>query len=586
MAGRSERVRHLLSLLVVTVVVVYLYGDLLSHQAFLSHEQFFTYMRADQVAKELVTGHMPQVFPDALYGAGFAFPRFYPPLSLWLSAALALLVGDTCLGVNLAFFLSAVASGIAMYVAAAAILRDRWLSVASALVYVSLPYRFVDVFARGALAEAWTFAWYPIVVLGLWRSITRRVFPWYLPVSVAALLLTHNITALYFLVFCACFVLLGMKWHGWRAAILPSLALALGLGISLWFLLPQQYYMRSVWVSDPSFMWADSSHVNEHRVMPWQFLFSHPRLWFGESHGPEYDDGMSFELGAGHGLMLLAAFVALFAARSSQEGGGVRLRMLGRIVLAGWAVCVVFMLWPLPFLVLLPRQFSYVQFPWRLLAPAGFFAALGLGIFARRARLGTRAKSALVVTSIVIALLVPSFERTMWTESGWTDAELLSAKRLRLDGDLGYTVLAEYLPRDFDIKKYRNGDMDGARFKEPSIVDASDASITDWSRDGLDMRVSLESDRGCTLVLPLVFYDFYRAEGSGGRLQTFSAEGFLAVRVPPGVETVSITRHITPVMVASLAVSAVAAVLLVVCAVVFRRRPRARRTFPRSAPVG
>jgi hypothetical protein len=90
-----ERGRHVACILLIAAVVAYLFGALLDPHAFFCHERFYTYIRAGQVAKEMLAGHFPQAFPDAVYGAGFAFPRFYPPFSLWLSAVMSILVGDT-----------------------------------------------------------------------------------------------------------------------------------------------------------------------------------------------------------------------------------------------------------------------------------------------------------------------------------------------------------------------------------------------------------------------------------------------------------------------------------------------------------
>src|SRR4029450_11833191 len=109
------------------------------------------------------------------------------------------------------------------------------------------------------------------------------------------------------------------RWHGWRAAALASLGIGLGLGLSLWFLIPQQYYMPSVWVSDRAFMWTDIPHVYYHRVMPYQFFYSFPRWWFGESHSPQWNDGMSFELGAAP-LLLVPLVLAFLRARGKGTG--------------------------------------------------------------------------------------------------------------------------------------------------------------------------------------------------------------------------------------------------------------------------
>ena len=574
---------HALCVLAVAGAVAYLYGDLLDRHAFLSHELFFPYIRTHEVVEEFRSGHVPQVFGDAIWGAGYAFPRFYPPFSLWLSAGLALLVRDTCLGVNLAFFLSALASGIAMYAAVVWIVGDRRLAVASALVYVSMPYRFVDIFARGALAEAWTFAWYPLIVAGLWRAVTRRVVPWYLPVAVGGLVLTHNITALYFLAFCAGFTLLAWAWHGWPSAMLPALGLLLGVGLALWFVLPQQYYLGSVWVSDPQFMWADAAHVDAHRVMPQQLFYTLKAWWFGESKSPASRDGMSFELGAAQFLLVLIALVFVRARRRGCARRGGRLVSFAWFSLCAWGASVAFVLCPDAFLWALPHQFAYIQFPWRLLATATFFAPLGIALFARAARLSSAATYGLVGAGVVAVAIVPSFERTRWSEPDWTDAELLTTDNLRDSGGLGYTVLGEYLPRDFDIEAYKDDEMDLSRFEAPSIL-KGDGAIVSWSRSGLDMRAAVTPGGGCEVVFPLIYYDFYRAEGAGGhRLETFSSDGFLGVRVPAGDDSVVITQELTPITDVGFGVSALSAAVVAGCAFAFRRRPRAR---PRSPEPG
>lgn len=564
--------RHAVALATATAVVTYLYGGLFDTHAFNSHEIFYEYVRAHEVAKELVSGHYPQVFGDALNGAGFAFPRFYPPLSLWLSAALALLVGNTVLGVNLAFFLSVLASAIAMYAGVWIVVRDERLALASTLVYVSLPYRFVDVFARGALAEAWTFAWYPLVVAGLWRAAAHRRVPWYLPLSVGALVLTHNITALYFLVFCAVFTALVWYWSTWRAALAPTLGVALGLALAAWFLIPQQFYLPTVWVSDPTYMWADIAHVQEHRVLPQQFFYSVPRLWYGESHEPGRLDGMSFELGAAQLLLVVAVLLFLRAWRDQRVHRAGRLVMLAWLMTAGWLGALAFMMLPGAFLQLLPSQFAYLQFPWRLLAFTALSSAFGMALFARAARLSSSGRWLFLAAGIAAVVFVPAFERTKWTKLDWQDDTLLSRYTLSENGGLGFTVLGEYLPRDFDVRAYRDGGVDPSWFVLPRVLHGEGA-VTSFGRSGLDLDLDVESPDGCEVAFPLVAYDLYRVEDDAGRrLETSSDAGFLTARVPSGTTRLTVRRGMTRIVWIGICVSAGAALLTAWACVALRRR--------------
>lgn len=555
--------------------VFYLYGALLCRQGFNCHEIFYSYMRADQVAKELASWHMPQVFPDACYGAGFAFPRFYPPFSLWLSGGLALALGDRCLAVNVAFFLSALASAISMFAGVRLVVRDTRLALAASLVYVSLPYRFVDVFARGALAESWTFVWYPLIAAGLWRGAARRTMPWYLPVAVAGLALTHGITGVYVLALSGLFVVLACAVGGPRAAAGPALGLALGLGLAAWFLIPQQLSMRSVWVGHPDYIGADVEQVSVHRVKPLQFFYSFSVWWWGESHEPRFADGMSFELGAAQLAFVPAALLYVRSRRFRRAPRRARLRILAWGLFATWIGLLAFMTWPEPFLRALPGQFCYVQFPWRLLGLTAFVSSLGMAVFARAGRASSRVRWAIVGVGLASVLLVPAFEHTLWTMSDWTSERLASPEWLADYGDLGYTVSAEYLPVDLDVRAYRDGRLDVGRFTEPSVVEG-DGSVLSFERRELDVDAAVDPGTGSVLALPLVAYDFYRATDDRGRpLETFSREGFLAVRVAPDVRAVSVRRGVTRATVAGLVVSGTSVALAVLAAFLSRdRRPR------------
>ena len=105
-----------------------------------------------------------------------------------------------------------------MYFMGVVITRNRLAAVIAAVLYVSFPYRLVDVFVRGALAESWSFVWFPLILAGTWRGLANRRVPWYLPVAWAGLLLTHLPTALYFVFPFGILLFLGLWREGWRVA--------------------------------------------------------------------------------------------------------------------------------------------------------------------------------------------------------------------------------------------------------------------------------------------------------------------------------------------------------------------------------
>ena len=581
MASRTTWSQHILPLFVVACAATWLFSALLEPQAFASHEGVYVYARTHQIAVELSAGRFPQSFPDAFFGAGFAFPRFYPPLTLFMSAGLALLLGSVVVAVNLSFYLSVLASGIAMYAMVIGILRNRWIATGTALLYVSMPYRFVDIYVRAALAEAWTFVWYPLILLGLWRAVTRRTMPWYLPVSICGLVLTHNITAVYFLAYCGVFTLFAMALRGWRIGLIPAACVVLGILLGMWFLLPQQYYIPTVWVGDSEFMWTNAAHVQEHRVYPWQFFYSHPNYWFGETGGPEYSDGMSFELGIGQ-LLLLP--LLLWMGRKFQWRERVRrspiLAVLGGSALVVYVTCILFMMYPIAFLSVLPKQFAFIQFPWRTLAMTAFLAPLMAAILVTRlGRQRAWLVPAFAIVSALVVFLVPSFQSTPQSEEHWTEDAILTRDALFTEGRTGYTVLGEYVPREIDVETVRKQGLESGLFEPPRIVEGADASVLGWSRSGPDFHISVAAKSGGVVQLPLFFYDFYEASNrSGDRLETMSIGGMLGIRVPPGLTEVYLGQRLTGPSRVGFAISGMSLLAVIGCAVWFRQGRPPKRT--------
>lgn len=537
--------------------VLFLFGSLVDRRGFLTHELVFPYMRTQQYAAELASGHYPQAFPDAAFGHGTAFPRFYPPLPYAVSLALSAALGDYMLGGNLAFLLSVLCSALAMYFMAWTVAGDRWLALAAALVYVSAPYRFVDVFVRGALAESWGFVWYPLIVAGSWRCLRGRHegwFPWFLPLAVAGALLTHTVTLVYFLPLCGALCAMGFYTAGRRGAFGLALGGAIGVGLALFFLLPQQYYVSTVAVSDRALMGATVEDVERQRVMPHQLFESSADRWNGGSDPDGDDDRMSFALGVGTAVALPSLCWAAFALVRRRSEIDRQLAALAALLAAAWVGSVAFMLEPALFLRLLPSQFLYVQFPWRLLGQSAFFSSSAVAAFAACARAPRWLRASIAAAAAVVVLAVPAYQKQADWQNEWT-TDTITADSLRRLGQFGFTVQAEYLPRELDVVENAAKEQ----FTRPIV--SGDAVLLDWRKSGLDVDATLAPGaRSSGLLVPLLYYDFYEARAGDDRvLATASYKGFLVADVPPGVDRVSIRRRITPVTRVGIGASAIVA---------------------------
>jgi hypothetical protein len=540
--------------LVIVALVLFAYAALLDRHGFESHEHDWPYLRAHEYLAELRAGHFPQTFPDAVSGGGYAFPRYYPPFGYAVAVLLAAALGDAMLGVHLALLLSVLLSGLACYYLIRTLVDDRAIALTSALLYVSFPYRFVDVFVRGALAESWTFVWYPLILAGIWQTLRRGSAPWYLPLAVAALLLSHTVLALYFCCLCLFFGLMVFRSEPPRRLAAVLVSVVLGGGLALWFLLPQQYYLHDVWASNRPRMWTTVDFVHGQRVFLSQLLHADSRHWFGGSTLYLPDDGMSFSLGWVQLAIVPAG--ALYVWQVTRGKAGVD-PAVGSVALAAstaWVCGIAFMLVPGIPLLVLPAAFSYIQFPWRLLGLEAFLASIALGIFLTSVARTPARRWACAVAAAAAVALVPSYQRSKRTQPGWT-REALTDSTLFVLGGRGYTKVAEYLPLGTD-----SAAANPAVRAAPSL--SGGAAIRSWRKEGSRISAVVESPGISRMVFPLLYYDFYRVTDFNRSLASGEDRGLLAVTIGPGVHELEVGRRFTRPMLVGWTLSLVSAFLL------------------------
>jgi hypothetical protein len=542
------------------VISAWLFRELLDRHAFDSHEHLWPYLRTVEYLRAWRAGQViPQSFPNAIGGGGYAFPRFYPPFAYALAAALAWVVGDPVLAVHLCLLLSVVLSAVAMHRLGLSLSGSRPAAFCATLAYLTLPYRFVDVFVRGALAESWMFVTYPLVFLGLVRVLRTGEWPWYLPVAAAWLLLTHALLVPYLVVAC-----LIIGWSVRRSANRRQageivVALAIGGSLAGWHLLPQQLHLRDVWAGDRVFMWASPAFVQAHRVMPSQLAVADASHWFGRST-PDGADGMSFSLGLAQIAVLPLALWYLLRKPCPSEAP--LSRRLARGLTAAWLCAIAFMISPGGFVAVLPAAFSYIQFPWRLLGLSAVLACSALAIFI--ASLPRRGRQAAVIAVSILAAAVPGYQRSKRTLPAVT-AGALSDSTLHAEGRLGYTALGEYLPRSMPV-------ADAAAVIEVGPVLEGRGEIVAWRRAADAVSVQVVNAEPVDLILPVVRYDFIRVVDHDKALPSGDAQGRVLVHLSPGRHSLSAQPGVTRWSWAGLSISGAGLVLWV--AALQRRKGR------------
>lgn len=332
------------------------------------------------------------------HNQGMGYPTFLiqAPLGFYVAELFVLAGAGITTAVKLAWLTGALAGAWGLYrlviawlTAHAPLAREeagsvhlldgvRLAAVAAALLYTYLPYHFVGLYVRGALADTLLLAWLPWLVLAFDRLLVRGSAPgWPRRLGIAALvfaatLLTHAFALLSIAPLVVTLVLFRLL-QAWRRRGFPLRTLMLagaagGLALLIYaiFLLPLllegRYLDQQVYVTN-------TYDFRNHFVQLGQY-FS-PFWGFGYSDDPAgANDGMSFQLGS---VLVILAFTALFQVRRAERA---RAEMLYLLVVGGGLLLVMSPL-AQPVWEAIP-PLAVIQFPWRLLALAGFiFSVLG-----------------------------------------------------------------------------------------------------------------------------------------------------------------------------------------------------------------
>lgn len=174
------------------------------------------------------------------HGYGAATTIFYAPFVYYSLSAAHALSGDWVRSVEAVVLLSAMGSAATLYFYARVFLSPVASAVAAVL-YLLLPYRLIDLYHRGALAELIAFVWMPLVMLMLDRAVkrpsARRIVSG--AIAYGLLIITHPPVAYAFSVSLAVFVAVwAVKSKSWRPVLSGSFIVLLGSALSAFYWLP------------------------------------------------------------------------------------------------------------------------------------------------------------------------------------------------------------------------------------------------------------------------------------------------------------------------------------------------------------
>ncbi len=318
----------------------------------------------------------PRWFPDMTYGYGYPLFNIYGPLAFYIGEIFHLIGFDFVTSVKIVFALAWVLSGLAMYGFVKRVFESRTAAFLAGMLYVFMPYHLIDVYVRAALAESVALVFLPLTLWAFYETISTRTIRSVLfaASAYAGMVFAHNGIALLFSLVLGAWMLfvffrvnqnLQPRYFGKnglvnllkemvRAALPTIVGLALGLGLTMIFMLPLVLEYRFINVAQ----WTQNYYNYQDHFVELYQLFS-PLWGFGISNlGPT--DGLSFQIGV---VPIILFFLSLFVIAKNPDDK--RAYTLFFFLLS---LVVVFLM----FEISLPawKTFglaSVAQFPWRLL---------------------------------------------------------------------------------------------------------------------------------------------------------------------------------------------------------------------------
>ncbi len=400
----------LYKLLPIILIIVLAYPglrDLMKPGHFTSHDGEGHVIRMQEFYRAFKDGQFPVRWSQRLYyGYGYPFFNFNYPSVYYLGLPTMLLGGSATLAMEMEFGATFVLSGILMYLYLKRKISTPFAFLGGVL-YMYAPYRLLNIYVRGSVAESATFIFAPLILWTVEAIAHKKKFSIPLGALMIGFLgISHNIAALLLFAFYWGYSLLfSISKKSIKALWRFGLTFGFGLMLAAFFLVPA--------LTEKSLTFLDTTIAKDypdHFIDPVQLVNSG---WdYGASiKGP--DDGLSFNLGWVHlGLAILSIFIMIMTVRNLKNKK-LKLTFFYNLFVLLMSLFFMFKI-SLPLWDNLPLL-PFVQFSWRFIMLAvptmSIMAVIGLHLIGKEFKWSSWVKVS--ITTILIGLTL-FFARDKW----------------------------------------------------------------------------------------------------------------------------------------------------------------------------
>ena len=164
-------IKYLCAIILLSVFAV---SPLLNDKWILVGESIEQILRVIELDRGLNEGYLyPRWFGDLAGGFGYPYFVFYSPLIYYVAEFFHLLGFSIIASLKCMVILGIILSGVGMFILA----RSFWGSygaLVSAIAYIYVPYRMVNLYIRGDFAEAFAMAIFPFILFFFYKLILKK----------------------------------------------------------------------------------------------------------------------------------------------------------------------------------------------------------------------------------------------------------------------------------------------------------------------------------------------------------------------------------------------------------------------------
>lgn len=328
---------------------------------FTSHDGWHQVVRLHYFNQAVGEGILVPSYISNLY-YGYGYPLFIFNYQLpWYIGVLFMTAGKTVFeAIKDVYIVGFVLSALTMYY----YLRSSYStleSFAGSLLYIWTPYRFSNIFVRGATGEATIFMFIPLLLMSVDKIIEKKNYR-YLTLgafAITAMIISHAIVALLVITSIFIYSLLKIFISGrYKNVINIFLIYVSGLLLSSFYLLPA-YILKNSTVFNQ--MIQNTSNDGQF-VEIGRLIYSKWGYAFANSIG----DGMSFQVGIANWIVIILSLFIIFIFYLRRRYGD----LSGPIAMLILFIVSIFMITPQSEFIWrnIVDKFFFVDFHWRLLS--------------------------------------------------------------------------------------------------------------------------------------------------------------------------------------------------------------------------